>query len=58
VARPGFLLIGAQKAGTTWLWEMLDRHPGRSLPTEKEIYYDGGAELFRCGPVLVCGLLL
>jgi hypothetical protein len=47
---PDFLLIGAQKAGTTWLWEMLDRHPGTSLPVEKEIHYYGGAERYRQGP--------
>lgn len=49
-ARPDFLLIGTQKAGTTWLWAMLDRHPGTSLPVEKEIHYYGGAELYRRGP--------
>lgn len=47
---PDFLLIGAQKAGTTWLWSMLEQHPGTSLPAEKEIHYYGGAELYRRGP--------
>lgn len=48
--RPDFLLIGAQKAGTTWLWDMLDQHPGTSLPREKEIHYYGGSELYGRGP--------
>jgi hypothetical protein len=45
-----FLLIGAQKSGTTWLWGMLDQHPGVDLPDEKEIHYFGGVELYRRGP--------
>jgi len=45
-----FLIIGAQKAGTTWLWNMLDQHPGTDLPNKKEIHYFGGAELYRQGP--------
>jgi len=36
---PQFIIIGAQKAGTTWLWGMLDQHPGISLAVEKEIHY-------------------
>ncbi len=47
--RPGFLLIGAQKAGTTWLWEMLRQHDGTSLPDKKEIHYFGASELFGRG---------
>ena len=47
--RPNFLIIGAQKAGTTWLWEMLKQHPGTSLPQQKEIHFFGSAELFARG---------
>jgi len=36
---PDFLCIGAQKAGTTWLYENLRRHPDVWLPPEKEIHY-------------------
>ena len=45
-----FLLIGAQKSGTTWLWDKLDQHPGTDLPASKEIHYYGGVELYRKGP--------
>lgn len=32
---PDFLGIGAQKAGTSWLWENLRRHPGIWMPPRK-----------------------
>ena len=34
-----FLGIGAQKAGTSWLHEMLRRHPDLCLPQQKEIHF-------------------
>lgn len=34
-----FLGIGAQKCGTTWLYEQLRRHPGISFPAGKEIHF-------------------
>ncbi|MBA3386966.1 MAG: sulfotransferase domain-containing protein [Chthoniobacterales bacterium] len=34
-----FMCIGAQKAGTTWLYEMLRRHPQLWLPPLKELHY-------------------
>lgn len=34
-----FLCIGAQKAGTTWLYENLKNQPGIWLPPVKEIHY-------------------
>ena len=34
-----FLGIGAQKAGTTWLYEMLSRHPGIAFPAGKEVHF-------------------
>lgn len=34
-----FLGIGAQKAGTTWLHEMLSQHPQLILPAAKELHY-------------------
>lgn len=34
-----FLCIGAQKAGTTWLHEMLRKIPGLGLPSQKELHF-------------------
>jgi hypothetical protein len=34
---PNFLIIGAQKAGTTWLYEKLRRHPEVFMPEVKEL---------------------
>lgn len=36
---PDFLGIGAQKAGTTWLYENLRHHPDLYLPEPKELHY-------------------
>ena len=36
---PDFLCIGAQKAGTTWLHENLNKHPDIGLPDVKELHY-------------------
>lgn len=38
-ARPDFLCIGAQKSGTTWLHQMLAKHPEIWLPPEKELHF-------------------
>ena len=46
---PDFLLIGAQKAGTAWLWTMLDQHPETDLSRIKEIHYFGGREIYDKG---------
>ena len=37
--KPDFLIIGAQKCGTTWLWKMLDQHPETDLPPMKELHF-------------------
>lgn len=37
--KPEFICIGAQKAGTTWLHENLQRHPEFSMPPVKELHY-------------------
>jgi len=50
VRKPDFLLIGAQKSGTSWLWDKLDQHPGTDLPEVKEIHYFGGVENYLAGP--------
>ena len=36
---PDFLVIGAQKAGTTWLHRNLSEHPQLWLPPVKELHY-------------------
>lgn len=36
---PDFLLIGAQKAGTTWLSSMLRQHPDIYIPPSKELHF-------------------
>ena len=38
-ALPDFLCIGAQKAGTTWLYRNLRAHPRIWMPPEKELHY-------------------
>lgn len=38
-ARPDFLCIGAQKAGTSWLYRQLDSHPDFWMPPVKELHY-------------------
>jgi len=37
--KPDFLCIGAQKAGTTWLYQALRQHPQVRMPPIKEIHY-------------------
>jgi Sulfotransferase family len=39
VALPHFLCVGAQKAGTTWMYRMLSQHPGVWMPVIKELHY-------------------
>lgn len=36
---PQFLVIGATKAGTSWLYRNLQPHPALFLPTTKELHY-------------------
>lgn len=39
VLGPDFLCIGAQRSGTTWLYENLKGHPDFDMPPHKEIHY-------------------
>lgn len=39
MAGPTFLVIGAQKSGTTWLHQNLQAHPAIWLPPEKELHF-------------------
>jgi Sulfotransferase family len=36
---PSFVCIGAARAGTTWLWENLQRHPEFWVPPVKELHW-------------------
>ena len=36
---PNFLIIGAEKSGTTWLHDRLRRHPSVFMPSVKELHY-------------------
>ena len=38
-ARPDFLCVGAQKAGTSWLYRQLESHPDFWMPPVKELHY-------------------
>lgn len=51
---PGFICIGAQRCGTTWLHANLSRHPGVWLPPAKEVHYFDqrhGVEAARWAPI-------
>jgi hypothetical protein len=39
MALPNFICIGAQKSGTTWLYEMLAQNPSVWLPPLKEVHF-------------------
>jgi hypothetical protein len=39
MSRPTFLILGAQKAGTTWIADMLRQHPEVCVPEQKEIHF-------------------
>jgi hypothetical protein len=45
----GFLIIGAQKAGTTSLFEYIRRHPQIYMPAEKEVYFFNSDQAYRRG---------
>ncbi|MCF1420924.1 sulfotransferase domain-containing protein [Mangrovimonas futianensis] len=44
-----FICIGAQKAGTTTLHEILNQHPELGLPKRKETHFFSNTELFNKG---------
>ena len=51
-AGPDFICIGAQKAGTTWLYWQLAAHPDFWMPPRKEIHYfneRGNRPIKMCG---------
>ncbi len=51
-AMPDFLGIGAQRAGTTWLWTHLRRHPQIWTPRRKELHFFDRHPLLGRGRVL------
>jgi len=46
-AGPDFLVVGAQRAGTTWLHRVLRQHPALWLPPVKELHYFDKPEIRR-----------
>jgi hypothetical protein len=48
---PDFLCIGAQKAGTTWLYENLKLHPQIFMPGRKELNYFSNTYRFYSYPL-------
>ncbi len=44
---PDFLVVGAQRAGTTWLHRVLRQHPALWLPPVKELHYFDKPEITR-----------
>src|SRR5437016_5579333 len=60
---PHFIIIGAQRCGTTSLFEYLARHPSFSLPSQKELHffdyqYHNGADWYRKQfPLLLGGVI-
>jgi hypothetical protein len=39
MALPNFMCVGAERAGTTFLWRVLRQHPDVFLPPQKETHY-------------------
>jgi hypothetical protein len=49
---PTFLVIGAQKAGTTWLYTQFVKHPEIWIPPKKELhYFDGSSNFSVASPI-------
>lgn len=44
-----FMIIGAQKAGTTWLYDMLAQHPDVFLPAAKELHFYNNRDQLAAG---------
>lgn len=49
VIRPSFMIIGAQKCGTTWLWKMMQLHPDTDLRIKKELQFFSLSKFHRKG---------
>lgn len=46
---PTFLVIGSQKAGTTWLADMIRQHPKICMPDKKELHFFNKKENYQKG---------
>lgn len=46
---PNFLLIGAQKCGTTWMAQMLEQHPQIATASAKELHFFSNRQNFSRG---------
>jgi len=46
---PNYLVIGAQRCGTTWLAETLGQHPDIYVPRPKEIHFFNHSENYAKG---------
>ncbi|MEL7546795.1 MAG: sulfotransferase domain-containing protein [Pseudomonadota bacterium] len=44
-----FLIIGAQKSGTTWLYDVLEQHPDIFLPAAKELHFYNRRDCLEAG---------
>ncbi len=49
---PDFLVIGAQKSATTWLYSCMRKHEGLYLPPKKEIHYFDRSKSYSSSSVL------
>lgn len=42
--RPDFYCVGTEKAGTTWIWHWMNKHPDIGVPASKELrFFDSSA---------------
>ena len=46
---PNFLCVGAQKAGTTTLYDILKQHPNIYLPKVKELHFFDKDDRYKLG---------
>lgn len=51
---PDFLGIGAPRAGTTWLWVNLGKHPNIWMPPRKELHYFDRSLMYPSPSHLAC----
>ncbi len=49
LVKPNFFIIGAPKAGTTSMWDLLRRHPDIFMPRLKEPAFFSLAEVYARG---------
>lgn len=47
--KPDFLCIGSEKAGTTWLWHWMKKHPKIGVPASKELRFFSSGDSWDSG---------